>query len=149
MATGGKMWQGTDLGGSLLRSGLLGCSSLLLSGSLGGLGGGGGLLGGSSLLLGGGLGGSLLDHGLLLGSGGGLLLLLRLDLLLGELGATRRTLGLLEDVLVDTVLQGLVEQRVEHLVRDEVQLVVGLDILLERLTAVGQLEKRLNERRGR
>ena len=122
------------LGGSLLLSsgGLLGSSSLLGSGSLLlGLGGGsgGGLLGGSSLLS----GGSLLRSSLLLGSGG-LLLLLGLGLLLSQLGASGRTLRLLEDTLLNTGLQGLVEQRVEHVVRD-VQGVVGLDVLLEGLTA--------------
>jgi hypothetical protein len=45
-----------------------------------------------------------------------------------------RTLGLLEDALLDAVLQGLVEQRVEHVVAD-VDGVVGLDIFLEGLAA--------------
>ncbi len=44
------------------------------------------------------------------------------------------TLGLLEDTLVDTGLQGLVEEGVEHVVRDA-DGVVGLDILLQGLTA--------------
>lgn len=47
----------------------------------------------------------------------------------------RHTLGLLKDALVNTSLQGLVEQRVEHLVRD-VDGVVRLDILLELLTTM-------------
>jgi len=123
-------------GGSLLRSSLL-CGSGLFSGSL--LLGrrlllNGSLLGGSGLLGGGLLGGSLLSS-LLLGSR--LLLsgrLLGLGLLLGELGATRRTLGLLEDALVNASLQGLVEERVEHVVRD-IESVVCLDILLQGLTA--------------
>jgi hypothetical protein len=44
------------------------------------------------------------------------------------------TLGLLKGTLVDTVLQRLVEERVEHLLGD-IDCVVGADILLERLTA--------------
>jgi hypothetical protein len=44
------------------------------------------------------------------------------------------TLGLLEDTLVDTVLQSLVEERVEHLLAN-IDGVVGADILLERLAA--------------
>jgi hypothetical protein len=44
------------------------------------------------------------------------------------------TLGLLEDTLVDTVLQGLVEERVEHLIGD-IDVVVGFHILLEGLAA--------------
>ena len=45
------------------------------------------------------------------------------------------TLGLLEDALLNTRLQGLVEQGVEHVVGGS-DVVVGLDILLEALTAV-------------
>lgn len=107
--------------GSLLRSGLLGGSgSLLLASSLG-----------SSSLLGSSLlgGGSLLDT-LLLGGR-----LLRFGLLLSKLGAARRTLGLSKDALLNASLQGLVEERVEHVVRDSAQVVVGLDILLQGLTA--------------
>ena len=44
------------------------------------------------------------------------------------------TLGLLEDTLVDTILQGLVEEGVEHLLGD-IDRVVGADILLEGLAA--------------
>ena len=44
------------------------------------------------------------------------------------------TLGLLEDALVDTSLQRLVEERIEHVVRDS-DVVVGADILLEGLAA--------------
>jgi hypothetical protein len=118
--------------GSLLsRSGLLGSGSLLGgSGLLLGLGGGS-LLGGSGLL-----GSRLLGGGLLLGSDS-LLLLLGLGLLLGELGAAGGALGLLKDTLLNTALQGLVEQSIEHVVRDRAQLVVGLDVLLELLTAIG------------
>lgn len=126
------------LGGSLLRgsrllgsSGLLGGSSLLL-GSL--------LLGGSSLLR----SGSLLSSGLLssggstslLLRGGSLLLLLGLRLLLGQLGATGGTLGLLKDTLLNTRLESLVEERVKHGIRSHVDGVVGLDVLLQRLSAV-------------
>lgn len=114
----------TDLGrSSLFGGGLLSGSRRLL---LRGLLGRGGLLGGGSSLLGSGLlgGGLLLRSRLLLGSG----------LLLGQLGATRGTLGLLEDTLLDTVLERLVEERVEHVVR-HAQAVVGLDVLLEGLTA--------------
>ena len=45
------------------------------------------------------------------------------------------TLGLLENSLVDTGLQCLVEEGVEHVVRDR-DGVVGLDILLQGLAAV-------------
>jgi hypothetical protein len=46
----------------------------------------------------------------------------------------RLTLGLLENTLLATGLQRLVEKRVEHVVGD-IDLVVGLDILLQGLTA--------------
>jgi hypothetical protein len=119
--------------GSLLRSsGLLSSRRLLGSGA-----GSGGLLRGGLLRRGGLLGGSG-------GAGGGLLggsSLLGLGLLLGQLGATGGALGLLEDTLLDTVLQGLVEERVEHVVRRDIEVVVGLDILLQGLAATewGQL----------
>ncbi len=45
---------------------------------------------------------------------------------------------MLEDLLLYTVLQGAVEQRVEHVVRDS-DSVVGLDIFLERNTAMHML----------
>lgn len=45
------------------------------------------------------------------------------------------TLGLNKDTLVDTGLEGAVEEGVEHGVAG-IQLVVGLDILLQALTAV-------------
>lgn len=48
----------------------------------------------------------------------------------------RLTLGLDKDTLVDTGLQGAVEQRVEHGVGGGVDVVVGLDILLQALTAI-------------
>lgn len=57
---------------------------------------------------------------------------------LSELGATGRTLGLLEDTLLNADLQGLVEERVEHLVAN-VDGVVGLDILLQGWAADGVL----------
>lgn len=47
------------------------------------------------------------------------------------------TLGLDEDTLVDTGLEGTVEQRVEHGVGLGLDVVVGLHILLEALSAVG------------
>jgi hypothetical protein len=50
------------------------------------------------------------------------------------LGGETHTLGLLEDTLLDTVLQRLIEERVEHVVAD-VDGVVGLDIFLEGLAA--------------
>ena len=49
---------------------------------------------------------------------------------------SRRTLGLLKHALLDTDPEGLVEKRVEHGIRGVAELVVGLDILLERLAAV-------------
>ena len=76
-------------------------------------------------------GGGLLRNGDLLGGSG----LLRLGLLLGKLGAARGTLGLLKDTLVGTSLESLVEERVELLVRGDVEAVVGLDVLLEVLAA--------------
>lgn len=130
------------LGGSLLD--LLGGSSLLGSGGL--LSNNAllllllflllavlGLLGGSGLLGGGG-GGGLFNSGVLLLLGSNRLL--GLGLLLGQLGASRGTLGLGEEALFNTGLEGLVEERIEHVVRN-VQSVVGLDILLQRLTAAG------------
>jgi len=45
-----------------------------------------------------------------------------------------RTLGLLKDTLLHTGLQGLVEERIEHVIANS-DVVVGLDIFLERLTA--------------
>ena len=106
----------TNLGSGSLLGGS-GSSGLLGSGSGRLLCGGGSSLLGSSGLLG---GRSLLDFGLLL---------------LSELGAAGGTLGLLEDTLVDTVLESLVEERVELLVGGNVEVVVGLDVLLEVLTA--------------
>lgn len=50
----------------------------------------------------------------------------------------RHTLRLLKDTFVYTGPQGLVEERVEHVVGDS-DLVVGSDILLELLTAMRQL----------
>lgn len=52
-----------------------------------------------------------------------------------DVGVRMHTLGLLEGALVDTRLQGLVEERIEHVVADIGEVVVGLDILLEGLTA--------------
>ena len=49
-----------------------------------------------------------------------------------------RTLGLLEDTLLDTGLQRLVEERVEHVLRDG-DVVVALDVLLE-LLATGRVK---------
>lgn len=46
-----------------------------------------------------------------------------------------RTLGLHEDTLLHTGLQGLVEEGIEHVVAD-IDRVVGLDIFLEGLAAV-------------
>ena len=46
----------------------------------------------------------------------------------------RHTLGLLKETLLDTRLQGLVEERVEHAVTN-IDGVVGPDILLEGLPA--------------
>lgn len=161
---GGGLLGGSLLGSGLLGGGLLLGGSLLLRGSslLGsGLLLGSSLLLGSGSLLGGSL---LLSGTLLLGSGGLLggssLLLLGSGLgsLLGELGATggtcridaldksardfkcitlRRgepTLGLLEDTLLNTSLQGLVEERVEHVLGDG-DVVVLANILLELLSA--------------
>ena len=48
------------------------------------------------------------------------------------------TLGLDEDSLVDTGLEGTVEERVEHVVRNRDR-VVRTDVLLELLTATRQL----------
>lgn len=48
------------------------------------------------------------------------------------------TLGLDEDSLVDTGLEGTVEERVEHGVGLGLDVVVGLNILLEALSAVGR-----------
>ncbi len=45
---------------------------------------------------------------------------------------------MLEDLLLYTVLQGAVEQRVEHVVRDSDR-IVGLDIFLERNAAMRML----------
>lgn len=45
-----------------------------------------------------------------------------------------RTLGLLEDTLLNAVLERFVEERVEHVLRDA-DGVVGLDVLLQRLSA--------------
>ncbi len=50
------------------------------------------------------------------------------------------TLGLLKGTLLDTSLQGLVEERVEHLLAN-VDGVVGADILLEGLAAGGRVSK--------
>lgn len=50
-------------------------------------------------------------------------------------GDAMLTLGLLEDTLLNTRLQSLVEQGVEHVVGGG-NVVVGLDILLEALAAV-------------
>lgn len=119
----------TYLGSSLLGGSLLGRGGLLGSSGLGGSGllGGSSLLGGGGLFRGGGLGGG---GSSLLGSSG----LLGRGLLLGQLGAARGALGLGKDALFDAGLEGLVEERVEHVVRD-VQGVVGLDVFLEGLTA--------------
>lgn len=46
------------------------------------------------------------------------------------------TLGLDKDTLVDTGLQGTVEERVEHGVGLGLDVVVGLHVLLEALSAV-------------
>lgn len=54
----------------------------------------------------------------------------------------QHTLGLLKDALGDTRLQCLVEERVEHGVSD-VEGVVGLDKLLESLTAMRWLAMNL------
>lgn len=48
----------------------------------------------------------------------------------------RHTLGLFKDTLVYTGSQSLVEERVEHVVGDSVDLVVGPDIFLELLSAM-------------
>jgi hypothetical protein len=138
------------LGSSLLRGGgllgrglLLGLLAVLLGGSLLL---GSGLLRGSLLLL-----GLLALLGLLLGGlllGGGLLgrvLLGKLDTTRGAwLGLAwnkksserrrRLTLRLGEDALLDTQLQRLVEEGIEHVVVD-IDGVVGLDILLDGLAA--------------
>lgn len=50
----------------------------------------------------------------------------------------RLTLGLNKDTLVYTGLEGTVEEGVEHGVAG-IELVVGLDILLEALTAVNDM----------
>lgn len=52
----------------------------------------------------------------------------------GRVEGLEHTLGLLENTLLNTAPQSLVEQRVEHGVGDA-QVVVGLDILLERRAA--------------
>lgn len=49
------------------------------------------------------------------------------------------TLGLDEDTLVDTGLEGTVEERVEHGVGLGLDVVVGLHVLLEALSAVGRM----------
>lgn len=49
------------------------------------------------------------------------------------------TLGLDEDSLVDTGLEGTVEERVEHRVGLGLDVVVGLHVLLEALSAVGRM----------
>lgn len=49
------------------------------------------------------------------------------------------TLGLDEDTLVDTGLEGTVEEGVEHGVGLGLDVVVGLHVLLEALSAVGSM----------
>lgn len=131
----------------LLGCGLLGCG-LLLGSSLLGRGSlflGSRLLGRCDLLLRG--GGGLLD--LLLGNDGllhlvgHLLLGGRLGSLLRELGAAGSALWLLEHALLNAGPQRLVEQGVEHGIRHG-QVVVRLDILLQRLPAGGRVS-RLNK----
>jgi hypothetical protein len=134
-------WRGLGLGSRLLRSrGLLGCSlgsSLLRSrGFLGGGGllwssllggGGGGLLWRSCFLLG-------LWFGGLGGSDGGLLLTRLL-----ELYWTGSTLWLLEDVALNTGLEGLGQVRGECIVGSGSKAVVGLNVLLDGLSAVEEI----------
>jgi hypothetical protein len=132
LSLGSSLWL-CDLGGLWLRSSLRLGSSRLLCGC--------GLLGSGLLLLL--LGGLLLSLGLLgLWLGGSWL-----GLLLGELGSSRascemldaaflrsgwqtRTLWLSEDTLLNTRLEGSVEQRVEHGVGGG-DFVVRLHILLQ------------------
>lgn len=47
----------------------------------------------------------------------------------------RHTLGLLEDTLLDTNAEGLVEKGVEHGIGDGPEVVVGSDVLLQGLAA--------------
>jgi hypothetical protein len=67
--------------------------------------------------------------------GSGLLLSRLSSLLLGQLDGTRGTLGLGEVTLLNAGLQGLVEQRVELSLGCGGDLVVGLDVFLDGLTA--------------
>lgn len=60
------------------------------------------------------------------------------QVLVGRGGWKARTLWLLEDVLLDTSLESSVEQGVEHGI-NSLDVVVGLDILLEGDAAVREL----------